>query len=73
MCQLLRRGANQNELNGEGATPLQLAVDGVHADIVTIFRVHSMRDQFAEEFNNPMDETVSNVVSDITRKAGNRT
>ncbi|GMT16752.1 hypothetical protein PFISCL1PPCAC_8049 [Pristionchus fissidentatus] len=73
VCQLLRRGANQNELNGSGATPLQLAVDAVHADIVTIFRVHSMRDQFAEEFNNPMDETVSNVVQDITRKAGNRT
>lgn len=72
VCQLLRRGANQNGCNGKGATPLQLAVDGVHADIVTIFRVHSMRDQFAEEFNNPMDETVSNVVSDITRKAGNR-
>ncbi|GMS84763.1 hypothetical protein PENTCL1PPCAC_6938 [Pristionchus entomophagus] len=72
VCQLLRRGANQNEENGSGLTPLQLAVDGVHADIVTIFRVHSMRDQFAEEFNNPMDETVSNVVSDITRKAGNR-
>ncbi len=35
-------------------------------------RLHTMRGEFSEEFNNPMDETVDNVIEDITRRAGIR-
>jgi hypothetical protein len=28
-----------------------------------------MRDEFSEEFNNPMDETVDGIIDDITRRA----
>ncbi|EYB84534.1 hypothetical protein Y032_0314g2218 [Ancylostoma ceylanicum] len=69
VCQLLKRGADKSLKNADGVTPLEIAVDGKHADIVTLFRVHTMRDEFNEEFNNPMDDTVDSVISDITRKA----
>ncbi|VDO52410.1 unnamed protein product [Haemonchus placei] len=69
VCQLLKRGADKSLKNADGVTPLEIAVEGKHADIVTLFRVHSMRDEFNEEFNNPMDDTVDSVISDITRKA----
>ncbi|XGW09117.1 hypothetical protein V3C99_011433 [Haemonchus contortus] len=69
VCQLLKRGADKSLKNADGVTPLEIAVEGKHADIVTLFRVHTMRDEFNEEFNNPMDDTVDSVISDITRKA----
>ncbi|KAE9416341.1 hypothetical protein Angca_006491, partial [Angiostrongylus cantonensis] len=69
VCQLLKRGADKSLKNADGVTPLEIAVERKHADIVTLFRVHTMRDEFNEEFNNPMDDTVDSVISDITRKA----
>ncbi|VDL62724.1 unnamed protein product [Nippostrongylus brasiliensis] len=69
VCQLLKRGADKSLKNADGVTPLEIAVEGKHADIVTLFRVHTMRDEFNEEFNNPMDDTVDSVISDITRRA----
>ncbi|KHJ98631.1 PH domain protein [Oesophagostomum dentatum] len=66
VCQLLKRGADKSLKNADGVTPLEIAVEGKHADIVTLFRVHTMRDEFNEEFNNPMDDTVDSVISDIT-------
>ncbi|PIO75841.1 ankyrin repeat protein [Teladorsagia circumcincta] len=73
VCQLLKRGADKSLKNADGVTPLEIAVEGKHADIVTLFRVHTMRDEFNEEFNNPMDDTVDSVISDITRKAAEAT
>ncbi len=32
-------------------------------------RLQQMRDEFSEEFNNPMDETVDGIIDDITRRA----
>ncbi|CAI4227051.1 unnamed protein product [Auanema sp. JU1783] len=69
VCQLLKRGADKDLKNADGVTPLDIAIEGKHADIVTLFRVHTMRDEFNEEFDNPMNETVDNVISDITRRA----
>ncbi|MFH4975495.1 hypothetical protein AB6A40_002204 [Gnathostoma spinigerum] len=68
VCQLLKRGADQRIKNHLGETALDVAVDGKHADIVTLLRVHEMRDEFTEEFNNPMDETVDDVMHDLTQK-----
>ncbi|VDK29717.1 unnamed protein product [Gongylonema pulchrum] len=36
VCQLIKRGANQHLRNRSGETPLDLAVEGKHADIVTL-------------------------------------
>ncbi|CAB3411411.1 unnamed protein product [Caenorhabditis bovis] len=68
VCQLLKRGADNNLSNVDGKTPLDIAMDGTHADIVTLFRVTIMRNEF-NEYNNPMDETVDVVISDIARRA----
>lgn len=88
ICQLLKRGADKSAVNSKGETPLDIAVEGKHADIVTLFvyysfnlrtyalndvslrfRVHTMRDEFNEEFDNPMNQTVDDVILDITRRA----
>ncbi|TKR88478.1 hypothetical protein L596_012713 [Steinernema carpocapsae] len=68
-CQLMKRGADKHQQNNTGKTPLDLAVDGMYADIVTLLRIHDMRDEFNEEFNNPMDETVDDVILDIKSRA----
>ncbi|VDN02897.1 unnamed protein product [Thelazia callipaeda] len=68
VCQLMKRGADQRLRNQSGETPLDLAIEGKHADIVTLLRVQEMRDEFCDEFNNPMDETVDDVMQDISRK-----
>lgn len=36
VCQLVKRGADQRLRNRSGETPLDLAVEGKHADIVTL-------------------------------------
>uniref|UniRef100_A0A158R4H7 Arf-GAP with coiled-coil, ANK repeat and PH domain-containing protein 2 n=1 Tax=Syphacia muris TaxID=451379 RepID=A0A158R4H7_9BILA len=58
VCQLMKRGADQRLKNRRGEVALDLAVEGKHADIVTLLRLQDMRDEFSEEFNNPMDEAV---------------
>ncbi|MCP9264039.1 Arf-GAP with coiled-coil, ANK repeat and PH domain-containing protein 2 [Dirofilaria immitis] len=68
VCQLMKRGADQRLRNRLNETPLDLAIEGKHADIVTLLRVQEMRDEFCDEFNNPMDETVDDVMQDISRK-----
>uniref|UniRef100_A0A8R1U223 GTP-ase activating protein for Arf containing protein n=1 Tax=Onchocerca volvulus TaxID=6282 RepID=A0A8R1U223_ONCVO len=68
VCQLMKRGADQRLKNRLNETPLDLAIEGKHADIVTLLRVQEMRDEFCDEFNNPMDETVDDVMQDISRK-----
>uniref|UniRef100_A0A915PJC6 PH domain-containing protein n=1 Tax=Setaria digitata TaxID=48799 RepID=A0A915PJC6_9BILA len=68
VCQLMKRGADQHLRNRLNETPLDLAIEGKHADIVTLLRVQEMRDEFCDEFNNPMDETVDDVMQDISRK-----
>ncbi|CAD6195839.1 unnamed protein product [Caenorhabditis auriculariae] len=68
VCQLLKRGADKNLKNVDGKTPLDIAMEGKHADIVTLFRVTNMRDEF-NDYNNPMDDTVDSVISDIARRA----
>ncbi|RCN30033.1 ankyrin repeat protein [Ancylostoma caninum] len=37
VCQLLKRGADKSLKNADGVTPLEIAVDGKHADIVTLY------------------------------------
>ncbi|KAK0413686.1 hypothetical protein QR680_006943 [Steinernema hermaphroditum] len=69
VCQLMKRGADKHLKNHHGKIPLDLAVDGKYADIVTLLRIHDMRDEFNEEFNNPMDETVDDVILDIKNRA----
>uniref|UniRef100_A0A1I7YMH4 PH domain-containing protein n=1 Tax=Steinernema glaseri TaxID=37863 RepID=A0A1I7YMH4_9BILA len=69
VCQLMKRGADKHLKNHHGKIPLDLAVDGKYADIVTLLRIHDMRDEFNEEFNNPMDETVDDVILDIKSRA----
>ncbi|PAV62171.1 hypothetical protein WR25_16975 [Diploscapter pachys] len=68
VCQLLKRFAKKDEINAEGKTPLDIAVERKHADIVTLLRLSGLRDEF-DEYNNPMDETVDVVISDIARRA----
>uniref|UniRef100_A0A0R3RVK8 Arf-GAP with coiled-coil, ANK repeat and PH domain-containing protein 2 n=1 Tax=Elaeophora elaphi TaxID=1147741 RepID=A0A0R3RVK8_9BILA len=68
VCQLMKRGADQRLRNRLNETPLDLAIEGKHADIVTLLRVQEMRDEFCDEFNNPMDGTVDDVMQDISRK-----
>uniref|UniRef100_A0A9J2PL33 Uncharacterized protein n=1 Tax=Ascaris lumbricoides TaxID=6252 RepID=A0A9J2PL33_ASCLU len=68
VCQLMKRGADQRLRNCNGETALDLAIEGTHADIVTLLRLQEMRDEFTEEFNNPMDETVDDVMMDISRR-----
>ncbi|PAV62480.1 hypothetical protein WR25_08593 [Diploscapter pachys] len=68
VCQLLKRFAKKDEVNAEGKTPLDIAVERKHADIVTLLRLSGLRDEF-DEYNNPMDETVDVVISDIARRA----
>ncbi|ULU07569.1 hypothetical protein L3Y34_018940 [Caenorhabditis briggsae] len=69
VCQLLKRGADNNLANVDSKTPLDIAMECTHADIVTLFRVTIMRNEFNADFNNPMDETVEVVISDIARRA----
>uniref|UniRef100_A0A158PIN3 Arf-GAP with coiled-coil, ANK repeat and PH domain-containing protein 2 n=1 Tax=Angiostrongylus costaricensis TaxID=334426 RepID=A0A158PIN3_ANGCS len=72
VCQLLKRGADKSLKNADGVTPLEIAVERKHADIVTLnfyCSVFYFFLSFNEEFNNPMDDTVDSVISDITRKA----
>lgn len=69
VCQLMKRGADQRLRNRRGETALDLAVEGKHADIVTLLRLQEMRSEFSEEFNNPLDETVDDVMQDISRRA----
>ncbi|CAA19462.2 Truncated cnt-1 [Caenorhabditis elegans] len=69
VCQLLKRGADSNLANVDSKTPLDIAMECTHADIVTLFRVTIMRNDFNADFNNPMDETVEAVISDIARRA----
>ncbi|CAI5441963.1 unnamed protein product [Caenorhabditis angaria] len=70
VCQLLKRGADGNLTNVDSKTPLDIAMEGTHADIVTLFRVTIMRNEF-NDYNNPMDETVDVVISDIANRAAN--
>ncbi|CAL2032176.1 unnamed protein product [Caenorhabditis brenneri] len=69
VCQLLKRGADNNLANVDSKTPLDIAMECTHADIVTLFRVTIMRNEFNADFNNPMDDTVETVISDIARRA----
>lgn len=68
VCQLMKRGADQRLKNHRGETALDLAVEGKHADIVTLLRLQDMRDEFSEEFHNPLDEAVDDVMQDISRR-----
>ncbi|KJH51216.1 hypothetical protein DICVIV_02581 [Dictyocaulus viviparus] len=36
VCQLLKRGADKSLKNVDGVTPLEIAIEGKHADIVTL-------------------------------------
>ncbi|CAI2328596.1 unnamed protein product [Caenorhabditis sp. 36 PRJEB53466] len=69
VCQLLKRGADNNLANVDGKTPLDIAMECTHADIVTLFRVTIMRNEFNADYNNPMDETMEVVISDIAQRA----
>uniref|UniRef100_A0A0N4UAS0 Arf-GAP with coiled-coil, ANK repeat and PH domain-containing protein 2 n=1 Tax=Dracunculus medinensis TaxID=318479 RepID=A0A0N4UAS0_DRAME len=68
VCQLMKRGADQRLCNHAGETPLDVAVEKKHADIVTLLRLQQMRNEFRDEFNNPMDETVDDIMLDISRR-----
>ncbi|CAJ0948185.1 unnamed protein product, partial [Mesorhabditis belari] len=68
-CLLMKRGADKDLINSRGETPMQIAIDGKHADIVTLFRIHKMRDELSEEFDNPMNKTVEEIINDITKGA----
>jgi Arf-GAP/coiled-coil/ANK repeat/PH domain-containing protein len=63
--QLLKRNADKTLKNRAGHTPLDLAVEAQHADIVTLLRLHEMREEF-DDFNS--NETVDNFIGDLAAK-----
>uniref|UniRef100_A0A914H2P7 Uncharacterized protein n=1 Tax=Globodera rostochiensis TaxID=31243 RepID=A0A914H2P7_GLORO len=66
--QLLKRNAEKMHQNVCGRTALELAVDQYHADIVTLLRLHDMKDEFNDDQNSTMDETVESFIGDLAAK-----
>jgi len=56
VCQLLKRGANQDVTTLAGKTALDIAMDNMNADIVTLLRLSRLNDEIKEtDVLNPGD------------------
>lgn len=73
VCQLLKRGANQDVTTVSGKSALDIVMDSMNADIVTLLRLARLNDEIKEaDVLNPGDETFADVVRDFSHIASNR-
>ncbi|KAF7635551.1 hypothetical protein Mgra_00005093 [Meloidogyne graminicola] len=70
--QLLKRNAEKTIKNNEGKIPLDIAVEKCHADIVTLLRLHDMKDEFNDDQNSTLDETVESFIGDLAAMQENQ-
>ncbi|KAI6651712.1 Arf-GAP with coiled-coil, ANK repeat and PH domain-containing protein 2 [Oopsacas minuta] len=71
VCLFLKRGANKELVDSRGKTSLALALEGPHADIVTLLRLSELNDNMRgeQEFEDIMGDTVSVVFDDFSNIA----
>ena len=71
VCLFLKRGANKEIVDTRGKTPLSLALEAPHADIVTLLRLSQLNDNMRgeQEFEDIMGDTVSVVFDDFSNIA----
>uniref|UniRef100_A0AC34F324 Arf-GAP with coiled-coil, ANK repeat and PH domain-containing protein n=1 Tax=Panagrolaimus sp. ES5 TaxID=591445 RepID=A0AC34F324_9BILA len=62
--QLLKKNADSTIKNKEGQTALDIAVDGQHAHIVTLLRLHEMKTN-DEDYDYEMDQTLDNFILEL--------
>uniref|UniRef100_A0A915NAM5 Uncharacterized protein n=1 Tax=Meloidogyne javanica TaxID=6303 RepID=A0A915NAM5_MELJA len=70
--QLLKRNAEKTIKNDEGKIPLDIAVEKCHADIVTLLRLHDMKEEFNDDQNSTLDETVESFIGDLAAMQTNQ-
>ncbi|CAJ0573149.1 unnamed protein product, partial [Mesorhabditis spiculigera] len=63
---LLKRGVDRDLVNLKGETPIQIAVDKESVEIITLLRLHEMRDE------TDATEGVDEIISDLTRRAAEK-
>uniref|UniRef100_A0AC35G6R4 Uncharacterized protein n=1 Tax=Panagrolaimus sp. PS1159 TaxID=55785 RepID=A0AC35G6R4_9BILA len=62
--QLLKKNADSTIKNKKGQTALDIAVDGQHAHIVTLLRLHEMKTN-DEDYDYEMDQTLDNFILEL--------
>jgi hypothetical protein len=62
--QLLKKNADSTIKNKKGQTALDIAVDGQHAHIVTLLRLHEMK-TIDEDYDYEMDQTLDNFILEL--------
>uniref|UniRef100_A0A1I8BL30 Arf-GAP with coiled-coil, ANK repeat and PH domain-containing protein 2 n=1 Tax=Meloidogyne hapla TaxID=6305 RepID=A0A1I8BL30_MELHA len=70
--QLLKRNAEKTIKNDEGKIPLDIAVEKCHAENVTLLRLHDMKEEFNDDQNSTLDETVESFIGDLAAMQENQ-